>query len=168
MSAAPLTNEQTSTAASAIGLMVPDFSAPSTSGVFQLSTYRGQQVVIYFYPKDSTPGCTTEAMQFRDLHAQLVAAGTQVFGVSRDSLKSHERFKLAQALPFDLISDADESVCRLFDVIKMKNMYGKAVLGIERSTFLIDSQGILRHEWRKVKADGHAAEVLAVAHSTKR
>ena len=147
--------------ASAVGLVVPEFSAPATGGVFHLSAHRGQQVVLYFYPKDSTPGCTTEAMQFRDLHLQFVAAGTQIFGVSRDSLKSHERFRVAQALPFDLLSDGEESICRMFDVIKTKNMYGKTVLGIERSTFLIDSQGILRHEWRKLKADGHADAVLA-------
>ena len=155
-------------APSAVGLSVPDFSASATGGAFSLSAYRGKQLVIYFYPKDSTPGCTTEAMQFRDLHAQFAASGTQLFGLSRDSLKSHERFKASQALPFDLISDGDETLCRMFDVIKTKNMYGKTVLGIERSTFLIDSQGILRHEWRKVKADGHAAAVLAVACSAKR
>ena len=153
--------DTTMMAVSAVGLMVPDFSVVSTGGSFALSAQRGHPIVIYFYPKDSTPGCTTEAMQFRDLYPQFVATGTRIFGVSRDSLKSHERFKTSLGLPFELLSDGDERVCRMFDVIKKKNMYGKEVLGIERSTFLIDSKGILRHEWRKLKADGHAAAVLA-------
>ena len=147
--------------ASALGLVVPDFSLPSTGGEFSLANFRGAAVVIYFYPKDSTPGCTTEAMQFRDLHAKFVAAGAKVFGVSRDSVKSHFNFKQKLDLPFDLLSDSTETVCRLFDVIKMKNMYGKQVLGVERSSFLIDAAGVLRREWRRVKADGHAAAVLA-------
>ncbi len=147
---------------SALGLEVPDFSLSATGGkTFRLSALRGDPLVIYFYPKDSTPGCTTEAGQFRDLHADFVAAGGSVWGVSRDSLKSHENFKAKLGLPFELLCDADETVCRLFDVIKMKNMYGKQVRGIERSTFLIDRAGRLAREWRGVKVEGHAAEVLA-------
>ena len=148
---------------SALGLKVPDFSAPSTEGVFALKSHLGHPLVVYFYPKDSTPGCTTEAMQFRDLHPKFEKAGVRIVGVSRDSLKSHQRFKSNLNLPFELLSDGDETVCRLFDVIKKKNMYGKEVLGIERSTFLIDKNGILRHEWRKVKADGHAEATLIAA-----
>jgi peroxiredoxin Q/BCP len=146
---------------SALGLVVPDFSAACTGQCFELAALRGSKVVLYFYPKDATPGCTTEAMQFRDRYDDFVAAGCKLFGVSRDSLKSHESFRTKLGLPFDLISDGDEHVCRLFDVIKSKNMYGKQVLGIERSTFLIDRDGVLRQEWRKVKADGHADAVLA-------
>lgn len=146
---------------SAIDLAVPEFSAAATGGGFTLSAQRGRPLVIYFYPKDNTPGCTTEAMQFRDLHAEFTLAGARIVGVSRDSLKSHEGFKAKLGLPFELISDGDETVCRLFDVIKAKNMYGKQVQGIERSTFLVDAAGVLRREWRKVKAEGHAAEVLA-------
>lgn len=144
-----------------VGLEVPDFSVPATGGDFRLSALRGKAVVIYFYPKDNTPGCTTEAGQFRDLHGELVAAGAAVFGVSRDSLKSHEGFKAKLRLPFELIADTDELACNLFGVMKMKKMYGKEVRGVERSTFLIDGHGILRREWRAVKADGHAADVLA-------
>ena len=150
-----------STPATLIGLVVPDFSVASTGEAFSLLAHRGHPLVIYFYPKDSTPGCTTEAMQFRDLNAKFTAGGARIFGVSRDSLKSHEKFKRELGLPFELLSDGDESMCRMFDVIKLKNMYGKEVLGVERSTFLIDSNGVLRKEWRKVKADGHAEEVLA-------
>jgi peroxiredoxin Q/BCP len=154
MSAAPAT--------SAIGLVVPDFSLPATGGkTFQLSACGGQPLVIYFYPKDSTPGCTSEAGQFRDLHAEFAKAGGSIWGISRDSLKSHENFKAKLGLPFELLCDADELACALFDIIKMKNMYGKQVRGIERSTFLIDRAGRLAREWRGVKADGHAAEVLA-------
>lgn len=145
---------------SAVGLAVPDFTAAATGGDFTLSAQRGKPVVIYFYPKDNTPGCTTEAMQFRDLRAEFAEAGAVVYGVSRDSLKSHEGFKAKLGLPFELISDGDEAVCRMFDVIKSKNMYGKQVMGIERSTFLIDGKGVLAREWRKLKADGHAAAVL--------
>jgi peroxiredoxin Q/BCP len=151
---------------SVLGLEVPDFNLPATSGVcFRLSELRGQAVVIYFYPKDSTPGCTTEAGQFRDLHGEFLAAGGSVWGVSRDSLKSHENFKAKLELPFELLSDSEEEVCRLFNVIKMKNMYGKQVRGIERSTFLIDRAGRVAREWRGVKVDGHAAEVLAALRS---
>ncbi len=147
---------------SAIGLEVPDFSLPATGDkTFRLSTLRGQLVVIYFYPKDSTPGCTTEAQQFRELHGAFVQAGGTIWGISRDSIKSHVSFKTKLGLPFQLLSDADETACALFDVIKLKNMYGKQVKGIERSTFLIDRNGKLAREWRGVKADGHAAEVLA-------
>ena len=148
------------TTSSLVGLEVPDFSAAATGGEFRLSAQRGKPVVLYFYPKDNTPGCTTEAGQFRDLHGEFAKRGCAVFGVSRDSLKSHEGFKAKLGLPFELISDGDEAVCRLFGVIKTKNMYGKQVLGIERSTFLIDAAGVLRREWRGLKADGHAAEVL--------
>ena len=148
-------------AVSVIGLEVPDFCAASTGEPFSLLAHRGHPIVIYFYPKDSTPGCTTEAMQFRDLHEKFTARGAKIFGVSRDSVKSHQKFKTNLGLPFDLLADTDETVCRLFNVIKLKNMYGKELLGIERSTFLIDSTGKLRQEWRKIKADGHAEEVLA-------
>jgi peroxiredoxin Q/BCP len=146
---------------SALGIEVPNFTLPATGGItFQLSSLRGSPLVIYFYPKDSTPGCTTEAGQFRDLHADFVKAGSSLWGVSRDSLKSHENFKSKLDLPFDLLCDADETACALFDVIRMKNMYGKQVKGIERSTFLIDRNGRLSKEWRGVRADGHAKEVL--------
>lgn len=143
---------------------VPDFSLPATGGkTFSLSAQRGRALVIYFYPKDSTPGCTTEAGQFRDLHAAFKKLGCDIYGVSRDSMKSHENFKAKLELPFELLVDAEEVACSLFDVIKLKNMYGKQVRGIERSTFLIDASGTLRQEWRAVKADGHAAAVLAAA-----
>lgn len=140
---------------------VPDFSVPATGGqTFALADQAGKPVVIYFYPKDSTPGCTTEAQQFRDLHPEFEAAGAVVAGVSRDSIKSHENFKTKQDLPFPLLSDADETVCNLFGVMKMKNMYGKQVRGVERSTFVIDRNGVLRREWRGVKVPNHAQEVL--------
>ncbi len=143
---------------------VADFSAAATSGQqISLSALKGQQVVIYFYPKDSTPGCTTEGQDFRDQHAAFQAANTVVFGVSRDGMKSHENFKCKQAFPFELISDKDEALCQLFDVIKLKKLYGKEYLGIDRSTFLIDAQGVLRREWRGVKVPGHVDEVLAAA-----
>ncbi|NJD26626.1 MAG: peroxiredoxin [Betaproteobacteria bacterium] len=145
---------------------VPDFTLPATGGQsFRLADQAGKVVVLYFYPKDATPGCTTEAQQFRDLHAQFAAGGAVVLGISRDSVKSHESFRTKQSLPFALGSDADEAVCNLFGVIKMKNMYGKQVRGIERSTFLIDRTGVLRREWRGVKVPGHAAEVLAAVQS---
>ena len=143
---------------------VADFNAAATSGQqVSLSALKGQQVVIYFYPKDSTPGCTTEGQDFRDQHAAFQAANTVVFGVSRDGMKSHENFKCTQAFPFELISDKDEALCQLFDVIKLKKLYGKEYLGIDRSTFLIDAQGVLRREWRGVKVPGHVDEVLAAA-----
>ena len=143
---------------------VADFNAAATSGQqVSLSVLKGQQVVIYFYPKDSTPGCTTEGQDFRDQHAAFQAANTVVFGVSRDGMKSHENFKCKQAFPFELISDKDEALCQLFDVIKLKKLNGKEYLGIDRSTFLIDAQGVLRREWRGVKVPGHVDEVLAAA-----
>jgi peroxiredoxin Q/BCP len=144
----------------------PDFTLPATGGSnFSLAAHAGKVVVIYFYPKDSTPGCTTEAQQFRDLHERFAAVDAVVLGISRDSLKSHENFKAKQSLPFELGSDADEAVCKLFGVMKMKNMYGKQVRGIERSTFVIDHKGVLRREWRGVKVPGHAQEVLDFIHS---
>lgn len=144
-----------------IGDLVPDFTAIATGDKhINLSDYRGKQVVLYFYPKDSTPGCTTEGQAFRDNIEKFNALNTVILGVSRDSLKSHENFKCKQMFPFDLLSDTDESLCQLFDVIKMKNMYGKQVRGIERSTFLINAQGILVKEWRKLSVKGHCEEVL--------
>ena len=140
---------------------VSDFELPATGPTpFRLSAQRGKTVVLYFYPKDSTPGCTTEAQQFRDLHADFLAAGCVLAGVSRDSLRSHDNFKTKQALPFELISDTDETLCQRFGVIKEKKLYGKLVRGIERSTFVIDAHGILRREWRGIKVPGHAQEVL--------
>jgi peroxiredoxin Q/BCP len=140
---------------------VADFTLPATGGVdFTLYPIRSKSLVIYFYPKDSTPGCTTEAQQFRDLYAEYKKAGSEIVGVSRDSIKSHENFKTKFTLPFALLSDADEVACKLFGVIKQKMMYGKEVRGIERSTFVLDNKGIIRKEWRALKADGHAQEVL--------
>ncbi len=141
---------------------VENFTAAATSEkTIQLADLAGQHVVLYFYPKDNTPGCTTEGQDFRDLHEQFTAANTLVFGISRDSLRMHENFKAKQSFPFELISDSDEALCQQFDVIKLKKLYGKEHLGIERSTFLIDAAGVLRKEWRKVKVAGHAAEVLS-------
>lgn len=143
---------------------VADFQAPATSGVeFRLSELKGKQVVLYFYPKDSTPGCTTEGHGFRDKIEDFANANTLVFGVSRDGIKSHENFKAKQCFPFELISDKDEAVCQLFDVIKLKKLYGKEYMGVDRSTFLIDAQGVLRQEWRGVKVPGHVDAVLAAA-----
>ena len=140
---------------------VSDFQIPATGEkTVSLSALKGKQVVIYFYPKDSTPGCTTEGQGFRDHYAEFQAANTEVFGVSRDSLKSHENFKAKQAFPFELLSDKDEALCQLFDVIKLKKLYGKEYLGVDRSTFLIDKDGVLRHEWRGVKVPGHVEAVL--------
>jgi peroxiredoxin Q/BCP len=139
---------------------VPEFELPSTGGkTFKLSDYSGKTLVIYFYPKDATPGCTTQGQQFRDLYPDFQAVNVEVFGISRDSLKSHENFKAKFNFPFELLSDIEELACNQFGVMKMKNLYGKQVRGIERSTFLID-QGILVKEWRGVRADGHANEVL--------
>jgi len=140
---------------------VADFTAPATGGDFRLSDHKGEIVVLYFYPKDNTPGCTTEGEQFRDAYKKFRKAGAVVVGCSRDSLKSHENFKAKMEFPFELISDADEKLCAQFDVIKMKNMYGKKVRGIERSTFVIDGSGRLAREWRGVKVAGHVDEVLA-------
>ena len=141
--------------------IITDFELPSTGDrPFKLSNLAGKPLVIYFYPKDSTPGCTTEAQQFRDLYPEFVQAGCVVVGVSRDSLRAHENFKAKQDLPFELLSDTDEALCTQFAVIKMKSMYGKQVRGIERSTFVIDGEAMLRREWRGVKVKGHAQEVL--------
>lgn len=144
-----------------VGKVVPNFRLPATGDQhIELKDLRGKNVVVYFYPKDSTPGCTTESCDFGTLHEKFRKTNTVILGVSRDSLASHEKFKAKFEFPFDLLSDADEKLCRLFDVIREKNMYGKKVLGIERSTFLIDAEGRLKHEWRKVSVKGHAAEVL--------
>lgn len=149
---------------SLVGLKVPDFELPSTGNKsFKLSAARGRTLVLYFYPKDNTPGCTTEGQQFRDLHSQFAQLGCMVLGISRDSVRSHEGFKAKMGFPFDLLSDADEKVCSLFGVMKMKNMYGKQVRGLDRSTFLFDSKGVLQEEWRGIKVTGHVAEVLAAA-----
>ena len=148
-----------------IGQQVPAFTSEATGGPFVLADQRGRKVVLYFYPKDSTPGCTTETQEFGDHSPAFAAAGTVVFGISRDSIKSHHKFKDALGIPFDLISDPDEALCTLFGVMKMKNMYGKQVRGIERSTFVLDADGVLVREWRGVKIPGHVAEVLAQVES---
>lgn len=146
----------------AIGQSVPDSEIQATGDkTVRLSDYRGKKIVLYFYPKDNTPGCTQEGIAFRDHIGEFESLNTVVFGVSRDSVKVHEGFKAKKGFPFDLLADQDESLCQLFDVIKMKNMYGKQVRGIERSTFLIDEAGILVKEWRKVQVKVHVAEVLA-------
>jgi len=146
----------------AIDQVVDDFEAAMTSDkTFRLSDYQGKNVILYFYPKDSTPGCTTEGQEFRDAYAEFQALDTEIIGISRDGLKAHENFRAKQSFPFELISDKEETVCTLFDVMKMKNMYGKQHRGIERSTFIIDKTGKLVREWRKVKVKGHVAEVLA-------
>ncbi len=140
---------------------VSNFELPATSAkTFKLSDYIGKTVVLYFYPKDSTPGCTTQGVQFRDHYPKFKALNAEIFGISRDSIKSHETFKAKFTFPFELLSDAEETACSLFSVIKMKNMYGKQVRGIERSTFIINEKGYLVHEWRGVKVDGHVQEVL--------
>lgn len=143
------------------GAKVADFTAAATGGPFTLSAHKGQTVVLYFYPKDNTPGCTTEGAQFRDAYKAFRKANAVVAGVSRDSLASHEKFKAKMAFPFELVSDPDEMLCKQFGVMKMKNMYGKQVRGIERSTFVIDGAGKLVQEWRGVKVPGHVDEVLA-------
>jgi peroxiredoxin Q/BCP len=144
-----------------LGQAVPDFEAASTGDkTLRLSELKGKNVVIYFYPKDSTPGCTTEGQNFRDNIDFFNDNDTVIFGVSRDSLRSHENFKTKQCFPFDLLSDPEEALCKHFDVIKLKKMYGKEYLGIERSTFLIDKEGKLAQEWRKVKVKGHVDEVM--------
>lgn len=149
-----------------IGDSLPALMVKATSGKnFDLSSLRGKNVLIYFYPKDATPGCTTEAQDFRDLMPEFARLNCEILGVSRDSMNSHEKFKANECLPFELLSDVDESLCQAFDVIKMKNMYGKNVMGIERSTFLFNIQGQLQQEWRKVKAQGHAAAVLVALKS---
>lgn len=141
--------------------VVPDFTLPATDGVdFQLSAARGKPLVIFFYPKDNTPGCTMESQQFRDLYAEFKKADCEIVGISRDSIKSHENFKSRFTLPYALLSDSEETVCELFGVMKLKNMYGKQARGIERSTFVLDKEGRLCKEWRGLKADGHAQQVL--------
>jgi peroxiredoxin Q/BCP len=144
-----------------IGQKVANFSLPASGDKnLSLQNFRGTHLVLYFYPKDNTPGCTLEGQEFRDAYRQFRKAGADVLGVSRDSIKSHEGFKVKQALPFDLLSDADETLCKAFDVIREKNLYGRKLLGVERSTFLIDRDGRLRQEWRKVRVKGHVTEVL--------
>jgi peroxiredoxin Q/BCP len=145
----------------ALNEVVPDFSAAMTGNkMFKLSDYKGRNLVLYFYPKDNTPGCTTEGLQFRDLYPQFQEANAEIFGISRDSIASHEGFKAKLDMPFDLISDPDETVCNLFNVMKMKNMYGKQTRGVDRCTFVIDDSGKLVKEWRGVKVPGHVHEVL--------
>lgn len=147
-----------------INQTVPSFTAQATSEhTVSLEELRGKNVVIYFYPKDSTPGCTTEGQNFRDSTDQFQDANTVIYGVSRDSLRAHENFKTKQSFPFELISDPEEELCKLFDVIKLKKNYGREYMGIERSTFLIDSEGVLKQEWRGVKVKGHVDEVLTAA-----
>jgi peroxiredoxin Q/BCP len=143
------------------GKAVKEFSLPSTGGgTFKLSDLRGKKLVVYFYPKDNTPGCTVEGTDFRDRYKEFTRAGAEVVGISRDSLKSHQGFKAKMKFPFELLSDADEQACTLFGVIRMKNMYGKKVRGIERSTFVLDGEGAIAREWRGVKVPGHVEEVL--------
>ncbi|MFN7572749.1 MAG: peroxiredoxin [Betaproteobacteria bacterium] len=149
----------------ALDKKVPDFTAAATGGEVKLSALKGKTVVLYFYPKDNTPGCTTEGSDFAAAYAKFKKTGAVVYGVSRDSLKSHEGFKAKMGFPFELISDPDEKLCALFDVMKMKNMYGKQVRGVERSTFVIDGNGKLAREWRGVKVPGHVDEVLAFVQS---
>ncbi|MFM8341439.1 MAG: peroxiredoxin [Methylomonas sp.] len=149
-----------------LGEIVPDFQTSATGDkTVSLNDYLGQKVLLYFYPKDNTPGCTQEGQAFRDHYPQFQQLNTVILGVSRDSVKVHEGFKCKQAFPFDLLADQDEALCELFDVIKMKNMYGKQVRGIERSTFLIDEQGVLIKEWRKVQVKTHIDEVLTTLHA---
>ena len=149
-----------------IGEKVANFSLPATGDkTLTLEDFKGSNLIIYFYPKDSTPGCTLEGQNFRDLYKDFQKSGTEILGVSRDSLKAHENFKAKQQFPFDLLSDADEKLCKQFDVIHEKNMYGRKVMGIVRSTFLIDGSGTLRNEWRKVRVKGHVDEVLEAVRS---
>ena len=153
----------------AVNKPLPEFEAVATGGVkFTPQSHLGHAVVLYFYPKDGTPGCTTEAMQFRDRHKDFVKAGAVVFGVSRDNLASHDKFKQALELPFELIADTEEKLCHMFGVVKNKIMYGKKVKGIERSTFLIDQAGVLRGEWRGIKVAGHVEEVLKAVKALKK
>ena len=160
-----MSSAKTSRAASrpgvAIGEEVPDFSLPATGGGrWRLRAARGRKLVLYFYPRDNTPGCTLEGQQFAALAPRFERAGADIVGISRDSIAAHEKFRTQMGLPFPLLSDADSLACTLFDVIREKNMYGRKVIGIERSTFLLDARGILRNEWRKLKVDGHALAVL--------
>ena len=143
------------------GLKVPEFSAPATGGqTIRMSGLKGKSVVLYFYPRDNTPGCTDEGRQFAEHYPAFRESNCEIFGISRDSMRSHENFKAKMDFPFELFSDEDESICNMFGVIKMKNMYGKKVRGIERSTFVIDAKGVVQREWRGVKVPGHASEVL--------
>ena len=147
-----------------IGTAIPNITLPANGGkTISLNDYKGKNLIIYFYPKDSTPGCTTEGQNFRDIKAELDACNTVVLGASKDSVRRHDNFIAKQAFNFDLLSDEEEVLCQAFDVIKLKKLYGKEYMGIERSTFLIDAKGVLRQEWRKVKVKGHADEVLAAA-----
>ena len=149
-------------------LAVPDFELPSTGDkTFRLSQQRGRTLVLYFYPKDNTPGCTEEGIQFRDRYPEFQNANCSIYGISRDSVRSHEGFKAKMTFPFDLLSDADERVCEMFGVMKMKNMYGKTVRGVERSTFVIDRAGVVRKEWRGVRVPEHAQAVLDVVNTLK-
>ncbi len=149
-----------------IGSKIKDFSLPSSGGgTWSSKDAAGRKLVIYFYPKDMTSGCTRESQDFRDLYSAFRKAGVDIIGVSRDSVKSHDKFTEKEKLPFPLLSDEDERLCKLFDVIHEKSLYGRKYLGIERSTFLLDGTGILRREWRKVKVPGHAEEVLEAAKS---
>jgi peroxiredoxin Q/BCP len=158
--------DKAATATVTVGKPVADFALPATGGhPWRLHDVRGSKLVLYFYPRDNTPGCTQEGSDFAALAARFKAAGTQIAGISRDSAASHEKFRDKMGYPFPLLSDEDEQVCRLFDVIRMKTLYGRSSLGVERSTFLLDAQGVLRREWRKVRVAGHAAEVLEAAKS---
>ncbi len=149
-----------------LGKPIPYFEIPATSGlVFNPTACKGRKLVMYFYPKDSTPGCTVESMEFRDTIDAFTQANTLIVGISRDNLRSHDNFKSKLELPFELVADTEEVLCQMFHVMKMKNMYGKQVRGIERSTFLIDEEGVLRHEWRGLKIPGHVQEVLKAAQS---
>jgi len=150
-------------AAPALGKKIPDFAGDSTAGRWRLKDAAGKALVLYFYPRDNTSGCTKEGEAFRDLAADFKKAGALIVGVSPDSVASHEKFKQKYRFPFELLADPEQRVCKLFDVIKEKSMYGRKYLGVERSTFLLDAEGVLRHEWRKVKVDGHAEAVLAAA-----
>jgi peroxiredoxin Q/BCP len=146
-----------------IGKKIPDFGLESTSGAWRLKAATGTKLVLYFYPKDDTSGCTKEGEAFRDLYAQFKKAKTVVLGISPDSVTSHQKFKAKYKFPFELLADPEKTACTLFDVIKEKSLYGKKYMGVERSTFLLDEKGVLRQEWRKVKVDGHAEAVLAAA-----
>ena len=149
-----------------IGKRVANFSLPATGDkTLSLHDFRGSHLIVYFYPKDHTPGCTTEGQNFRDAYETFKKAGADILGVSRDSIRTHENFCTKQSFPFDLLSDADEKLCKQFDVIKEKNLYGRKYMGIERSTFLIDADGVLRFEWRKVRVPGHVDAVLEAARS---
>ncbi len=148
-----------------VGAKAPQFTLEGTNGTWSLADGKGSALVIYFYPRDNTSGCTQEGLDFSALHAQFRRGKALVFGISPDSVASHEKFKKKMSFPFDLLSDPDQKVCKLYDVIQEKSMYGRKYMGVERSTFLIDAKGALRHEWRKVKVKGHAEDVLAAVKS---